>query len=105
MDRRKLFISLLEAFIQKPDISDGVKQKSIAQLEIYLKDAPLLAKFGFSFLLYLVEYLPLFSRGGQALEDGHRYEGRIHRRLYRQDRRKHTYGPEALRYAVLLFRG
>ncbi|MCL5277039.1 MAG: GMC family oxidoreductase [Deltaproteobacteria bacterium] len=63
MDRQKLFISLLEAFIQKPGIPDSVKKKSIVQLETYLKDAPVIAKFGFSFLLYLVEYLPLFSRG------------------------------------------
>ncbi len=62
MNRQKLFISLLEAIVQKPDMSDSVKQKSLVQLENYLKDAPFLVKFIFPFLLYTVEYLPLFTR-------------------------------------------
>ncbi len=62
MNKRKLFISLLEAITQKPDISDEVKQKSVIQLESYLKDAPALVRFVFPFLLYLVEYLPVFTR-------------------------------------------
>lgn len=63
MNKQKLFISLLEAMIQKPDIPDTIKQKSIIQLETYLKNAPKLVKSGFTLLLYLVEYLPLLSRG------------------------------------------
>ncbi len=62
MNRQKLFISLLEAMIQKPDMPDSVKQQSLAKLETYLKDAPFLVKFIFPFLLYTVEYLPLFTR-------------------------------------------
>ncbi len=62
MNRRKLFLSLLEAMIQKPDMPDSVKQQSLAKLETYLKDAPFIVKFVFTFLLYTVEYLPVFTR-------------------------------------------
>lgn len=56
-------MSLLEAFVQKQDLSEDVKQKSVMHLEAYLKEAPMLAHYGFSLLLNLVEYLPLFTRG------------------------------------------
>jgi choline dehydrogenase-like flavoprotein len=62
MNKQKLFISLLEAIIQKPGMPDDRKRKSLVQLENYLKDAPFIVKFIFPFLLYTVEYLPLFTR-------------------------------------------
>lgn len=62
MYKQKHFISLLEAITQKSDMSDDIKQKSVVQLEAYLKNAPFLAKFIFTLLLYAVEYLPMFTR-------------------------------------------
>jgi len=62
MNRTKVFISVLEAIVQKPDIPESIKQASITHLENYLKNAPFTVRFVFTFLLYIVEYLPLFTR-------------------------------------------
>ncbi|MGB9736036.1 MAG: GMC family oxidoreductase N-terminal domain-containing protein [bacterium] len=62
MRAKKPFISVLEAIVQKTDIPAEIKQKSIIQIESYIKDAPVIVKVLFTTLLYLVEYLPLFTR-------------------------------------------
>jgi len=81
----RLFISTLEGITQKADIPAGIKRKSVNQLHTYLENAPMFMSKGFSLLLYIMEYLPAFTRqrrlSKMSIDERARYLGGFNGRL------------------------